>query len=133
MVTGCSAGDPKGPQRPPAAESSEPTPTPTPTPTATSEPTADADPAAARDDAVQACTLLAEKNFVEPGVQDVLREASELAIGASESDPQWEPLAQSVTLLGLAYVLKPTNPELFDTALPNADAECDLLGISLAG
>jgi hypothetical protein len=129
MVTGCAVGNDRSPQRTPAAESSEPTLAPTPTPT--SESTVEADPAAGRDDAVQACTLIAEKNFVEPGVQDVLREASELAIAASEADPQWEALAQAVTLLGLGYVLKETDPGLFDTTLPSAVAECDALGVSI--
>lgn len=127
MVAGCTIGDARDPQRTPAAEQSEPTPTPTPTPTP------DADPVAAGEGAVQACTIIAEKNFVEPGVQDVLKEAAGLANDAAEADPQWDSLAQSLTLLAVAYILREANPQPFDEALPLADAQCDALGISLAG
>ena len=131
LMTSCTLGDGRDPERPPAAESPDPSPTPTEEPA--EEPTVDADPAAARDQAVQACTIVAEKNFVEPGVQDALREASQLAIAASEADPQWEPLAQAVTLLGLAYVLKETNADLMNSALPPAIEECAVVGVTIAG
>ena len=134
MVTGCTPGG-RGPERPPAAESPEPTETATPTakPTPSDTPAPDLDPAAARDLAVQACTVIATNNFVEPGVQDALREASELAISASEADAQWEPLAQSVTLLGLAYVLKDTNADLLDRGKPPVVEQCGALGVAITG
>jgi hypothetical protein len=131
MVAGCAVGNDRSPQSTPEAESSEPSLTPTPSPTP--EPTVDADPAAARDMAVQACTVIATNNFVEPGVQDALREASELAIAASEADPEWEPLAQSVTLLGLAYVLKDTNADLLARGKPPVVEQCNALGVAITG
>jgi hypothetical protein len=135
MVTGCTTGDGRSPDRTPAAESSEsaPTPTPTPEPTTSTEPTPEADPSAARDLAIEACTVIATNNFVEPGVQDALREASKLAIAASEADAQWEPLAQSVTLLGLAYVLKETNADLLVRGKPPVVEQCGALGVAITG
>ena len=129
IVSGCTPGGAPNSEPTSAVESSEPTSTPSPTPT----PTPSADPAAAREDAVEACTMIATKNFVEPGVQDVLKEASGLAHDAAESDPQWDSLSQALALLAVGYILRETSPEPFNQSLPLADAQCEVLGISLAG
>jgi hypothetical protein len=128
MMAGCApAADAPNPEPTQEAESQEPTPTQSPT----SEP--DLDPAAAREYVVEACTVIATKNFVEPGVQDALREAAGLANDAAAADAQWEPLSMSLNLLAIAYVLRENDPAPFDSALPSADSHCDALGVSLAG
>ena len=125
MLTGCTSGDDRRPESTTAPESSESTSPPTPTPPAAP------DPVAAGEAAVEACTIIAAKNFVEPGVHDVLKEASGLASDAAATDPRWQPLAESLSMLTLAYVLRETNASLFDSALPPADVECEALGVPL--
>jgi hypothetical protein len=127
IVAGCTTSDAPSPEPTSTAETQEPTTTPTPTPTPS------LDPAAARDNAIQACTMIAEKNFVEPGVQDVLKDAANLANDAAEADSHWDSLAQYLSLLAVGYILREANPQPFDETLPLADAQCDAVGVSLVG